>query len=100
MLVFGAAVATLLGAWQAASEGSEWAGLAEGLVGAALAGVTALLQARSFHRRYLDSRLGAERLRSEYFGFLARTGRYKADPAAARRRLEEQVLRIEQETGD
>src|SRR5688572_8256845 len=40
VLIFGAAIATLLGTWQAASDGSEWAGLAEGLVGASLAGVT------------------------------------------------------------
>jgi hypothetical protein len=97
VLIFGAAIATLLGTWQAASEGSEWAGLAEGLVGAPLAGVTALLQARGFHRRYLGTRLGAGRLRSEYFLFLAGTGGYQADSAAARRRLEEQVLRIEQQ---
>jgi hypothetical protein len=99
LLIFGAAIATLLGTWQAASDGSEWAGLAEGLVGATLAGVTALLQARGFHRRYLGTRLGAERLRSEYFLFLARTGGYEADSAAARRRLEEQVLRIEHQAG-
>ena len=100
VLIFGAAIATVLGSWQAASAGRDWPGLAEGLVGAALAGVTALLQARGFHRRYLATRLGAERLRSEYFLFLARTGGYEGDPAAARRRLEEQVVRIEQESGE
>lgn len=97
VLILGAALATLLGAWQAASNGSEWAGLAEGAIGAILAGVTALLQARGFHRRYLTARLGAERLRSEYFLFLARAGVY--DHPAAASRLRERVLRIEQEAG-
>jgi hypothetical protein len=96
VLIFGGALATLLGSWQAASDGSEWAGLAGGVLGALLAGVAALLQARGFHRRYLAARLGAERLRSECFLFLAGT-ELQADPAAARVRLEEQALRIEQE---
>jgi Protein of unknown function (DUF4231) len=96
VLIFGGALATLLGTWQAASDGSEWAGLAEGLLGALLAGVAALLQARGFHRRYLATRLGAERLRSECFLFLARTEQ-QVDPAAARASLERRVLRIEQE---
>lgn len=99
VLIVGAAVATLLGTWQAAADGSEWAGLAEGLVGALLAGVTALLQARGFHRRYLATRLGAERLRSEYFLFIARSGSYAGDRVAARAALEQQVLLIEQESG-
>lgn len=97
VLIFGGALAALLGAWQAASEGSEWAGVTEGLVGALLAGVTALLQSRGFHRRYLACRLAAERLRSEYFLFLARPDELRADPGAAQRWLEERVLRIEQE---
>ncbi|HEX8743520.1 MAG TPA: DUF4231 domain-containing protein [Thermoleophilaceae bacterium] len=97
VLILGAALATLLGTWQAASDGSAWAGLAEGVVGAGLAGVTALLQARGFHRRYLSARLGAERLRSEYFLFLARAGEYTG--AAPASRLKERVLRIEQEAG-
>jgi Protein of unknown function (DUF4231) len=96
LLLFGGALATLLGTWQAASDGSEWAGLAEGVLGALLAGVAALLQARGFHRRYLATRLGAERLRSECFLFLARTDD-RDDPDAARLRLQELVLRIEQE---
>jgi len=99
VLIVGVAIATLLGTWQAASDGSEWAGLLEGLVGAMLAGVTALLHARGYHRRFLTTRLGAERLRSEYFLFLARVGEYDADAGAARMRLQEQVLRIEQEAG-
>jgi Protein of unknown function (DUF4231) len=97
LLIFGGALATLLGTWQAASDGSEWAGLTEGVLGALLAGLAALLQARGFHRRYLATRLGAERLRSECFLFLART-ELRDDPAAARLRLEEQVLKIAQET--
>jgi hypothetical protein len=97
LLIFGGALATLLGTWQAAFEGSEWAGVTEGLLGALLAGLTALLQSRGFHRRYLVSRLAAERLRSEYFLFLARPDELRTDPETARRQLEERVLRVEQE---
>src|SRR5262245_59780969 len=70
VLIPGSAVATILGVLQAASiDGSAFA-----WTEAALAGLLAPVAARTgrAQRTYLSSRLKAERLRSEYFVFLAR----------------------------
>ena len=97
VLIVGGAMATALGAVQAAAHGGMfWVGIA----GAALAGLLAPLAvaARSgkAHRAYFTNRLKAERLRSEYFVFLVRAGEYHA--LDERRRVEvlrERVAAIE-----
>lgn len=88
LLLVGGAVATVLGTVQAALHGGA---LALGVTGAVLAGLLAplALAARSgkSHRRYLTSRLKAERLRSEYFVYLAGAGEYASLDRGERRRL-------------
>ncbi len=95
LLIAGGALATALGAVQAALHGGS---LALGIAEAAVAGLTAPLAvaARSgkAHRHYLTTRLKAERLRGEYFVFLARAGAYAAAddvtrPALLRRAVAE-----------
>jgi uncharacterized protein DUF4231 len=74
LLIGGSAVATILGVLQAASiDGSAF-----GWTEAVLAGLLAPVAARtgSAHKAFLANRLKAERLRGEYFAFLARSGDY------------------------
>jgi hypothetical protein len=88
LLLVGGAVATVLGTVQAALHGGA---LVLGITEAVLAGLLAPLAiaARNgkSHRRYLTSRLKAERLRSEYFVYLAGAGEYAALDKDGRRRL-------------
>jgi hypothetical protein len=88
LLIVGGATATVLGAIQAALHGGE---LVLGISEAALAGllVPLAIAARTgtSHRAYLTSRLKAERLRSEYFVYLAAAGEYAALDSGGRREL-------------
>ena len=76
ILIFGGAAVTILGIIQLAFITVSWIGITEavvaGLLGLAIAG----LQRFKDHERYLNARLAAERLRSEYFLFLGRYGQY------------------------
>ena len=90
LLIGGAALATLAGAIGAAAETARWPGLVE----AVLAGGTTALALRGReahdHDEYLSQRLRAERLRSEYFQFVTRSGPYAGDA--------QPVLRLRQRT--
>lgn len=93
LLLAGGAVATVLGTIQAAFHGGA---LALGITEAVLAGLLAPLAVAAgsgkSHRRYLTSRLKAERLRSEYFVYLASAGDYAALDGGKRRRLLRQTV--------
>jgi hypothetical protein len=89
-LIAGGLLATALGAFQAANHGGN-RGVAAALAVLAglLTGLTAIVRARRAQQGYLTARLKAERIKSEYFLFLARAGAYAgADPAE---RLRQQV---------
>lgn len=89
-LIAGGLLATALGAFQAANGGGN-RGVAAALAVLAglLTGLTAVVRARRAQQGYLTARLKAERIKSEYFLFLARAGAYAgADPAE---RLRQQV---------
>jgi hypothetical protein len=79
-VILGGAVATSLGAAQAALGGGVTAiGIAEALVAGALAGAVSYVRGRDAQRDYFTSRLKAERLRGEYFLFLGRVPPYDTD---------------------
>lgn len=98
LLIAGGLVATSLATAQAAIGGGNvaLAVLQAGLTGL-LAGLTVLIRSRRAPQGYFSSRLKAERIKSEYFLFLAMAGNYKhADRVAL---LQQQVDDIETAEG-
>lgn len=89
-LIAGGLLATVLGAFQAANGGGN-RGVAAVLAVLAglLTGLTALVRARRAQQGYLTARLKAERIKSEYFLFLAKAGAYEG--AGREERLRQQV---------
>jgi hypothetical protein len=89
-LIVGGLLATVLGAVQAAGGGGNQ-GLAAGqaVVTGFLTGLIALARARRAQQGYLTARLKAERIKSEFFLFLARVGAYAG--AGREQRLRQQV---------
>ena len=86
-LIAGGLLATALGAFQAANGGGN-RGVAAALavVAGLLTGLTALVRARRAQQGYLTARLKAERIKSEYFLFLARAGGYEGSGREGRLR--------------
>jgi hypothetical protein len=93
VLIVGGAIATILGGLQGAFANTPWPGLVEGLLGVVLTVVAVRTRELRAQRRYLVSRVKAERLRGEYFLFLGRVGDY-ADLERRNRRLAERVVDI------
>jgi hypothetical protein len=77
-LIFGGALATILGAVHASLGGAAavWAGISESVLAAVLSAVALRLQGTHAQERYFSDRLKAEKLRTEYFLFLGRVGTY------------------------
>jgi Protein of unknown function (DUF4231) len=99
LLIFGSASASILGAVQASiGSGNVWLATFGAVLSGLLAGVAVLIRDRPAQRAYLNARLKAERIKSEYFLFLARVGDYAADPERLRI-LEERVVEIEHAEG-
>jgi len=78
-LIFGGALATALGAIQAALADAIWPGIVEAVLAAGLAAITLGARALKAQERYFTNRLKAETLRGEYFLFLGRVGSYADD---------------------
>jgi Protein of unknown function (DUF4231) len=97
VLIFGSATAAALGAVQAALGGGVLGiGIAEGIVGAVVAGTVVYVRGRRFQETYLNKRLVAERLKSQYYLYLSRSGAYAVEDDAQRvRLLKRTVDRIE-----
>jgi hypothetical protein len=97
VLIVGSAAATALGSVQAALGGGQLGiGVAEGIVGAVVAGVLVYVRGRRFQQTYFTKRVVAERLKSQYYLFLARSGTYAVDDDKTRAQLLERTLnRIE-----
>jgi hypothetical protein len=88
LLLVGGAIATILGTVQAALDGGALAlGIAEAVLAGLLAPLAVAARSGKSHRRYLTSRLKAERLRSEYFVYLVGAGEYASLNRSERRRL-------------
>jgi hypothetical protein len=97
-LIFGGLVATLLGAIQAgAGGGVSGLGVAQALLTGVLAGLTVLVRSRRAQQGYLNARLKADRIKSEFYLFLARVGDYGGDAATVL--LEQHVEDIESAEG-
>ncbi|MGZ4314451.1 MAG: DUF4231 domain-containing protein [Gaiellaceae bacterium] len=96
-LILGGAVATMLGAVQAAlGAGVVGLAVAEALLAGVLAGATVFIRGRNAQRDYFTSRLRAERLRAEYFLVLAHAGDYAGiDDDELLRRLRRRIRAIE-----
>jgi hypothetical protein len=91
-LIFGGALATILGALHASlgAGAALWAGIVESVLATALSAVALRLQGTRAQARYLSDRLKAERLRTEYFLFLGHVGTY----ANEQERLRCLILRV------
>jgi hypothetical protein len=84
VLILGGLVATTLGAVQAAVGGGVVGiAVAQAVLTGLLAGLTVLIRSRRAQRGYLTARLTAERIKSEFFLFLAGVGDYAAGDGAA-----------------
>jgi hypothetical protein len=79
-LIVGGLVATSLGAIQAAAAGGiVGLAVAQATLTGVLAGLAVLVRSRRAQQGYLTARLKAERIKSEFFLFLARVGDYAKD---------------------
>ena len=88
LIILGSALATALGAVQAALGGGVMAlGVAEAIVAGAFAAVVAFVRGREAQKEYFTGRLKAERLRGEYFLFLGRIAPYETGDDDDRRSL-------------
>jgi Protein of unknown function (DUF4231) len=97
-LIAGGLLATVLGTVQAVSGGGVPAvAAAQAVLTGFLAGLTTLTRGRRAQRGYLTARLKAERIKSEFFLFLGRTGAYGGSDRE--QRLREQVENIAQAAG-
>jgi Protein of unknown function (DUF4231) len=92
VLILGGVLAVVLGALQGALRDAAWPGVAEAVVGGLLAVVGVRTRELHAQRRYLTSRVKAERLRGEYFRYLGRVGQYAG--VDRNRRLAGQVASI------
>jgi hypothetical protein len=76
-LIVGGLLATILGATQATLGGGQHVLAAvQAVLAGLLTGLTALVRGRRAQQAFLTTRLTAERLKSEYFLYLARAGEY------------------------
>ena len=76
ILIFGGTLVTILGIVQLAFINTVGIGIAGAIVAALLGAVATASRAFHHQERYLNARLAAERLRSEYFLFLGRFEQY------------------------
>ena len=76
ILIFGGTLATILGIVQIAFINSAWIGIVGAILAALLGTVISLSNRFNHHEHYLNARLAAERLRSEYFMFLGQFDQY------------------------
>ena len=97
LLIVGSALAAALGAVQTALGGGVLGiGIAEAIVGAFVAGAVVYMRGRRFQQTYLTKRLQAERLKSQYYLYLARSGSYAVEDDSERGKLLARTLdRIE-----
>ena len=79
IIIFGSALTAILAIIQIALINTSGLDVTEGVLAALLAGASAFLGKFSPHDRYMNARLAAERLRSEYFLFLGHLDRYAND---------------------
>jgi hypothetical protein len=85
LLIGGGLLATSLATVQAAGGGGHvWLAAIQAVLTGLLAGLAVLLRSRRAQYGYLSARLKAERIKSEFYLFLARAGDYAHDDREAR----------------
>jgi hypothetical protein len=72
----GSALVSVLGTVQASSPGHRWPGIALAVVSVIVTGSTKITNERGTQSEWLKARVRAERLRAQYFRYLARVGPY------------------------
>jgi hypothetical protein len=98
VLIFGGALATILGALQAVLSNTPWPGIVEAVLAFTLTAVAGIGRDLHFQSSYFQSRVIAEVLRGEYFQFLGRLAPYDDDDEDARlQRLRDRVQEIKSE---
>ncbi len=98
-LILGGLLATSLGAFQATAGGRWKVGAAaiQAVLAGLLAGLTVLVRSRRAQHGYLSARLRAERIKSEFFLFVAQAGEYDGNHPEVR--LRQQIDDIEAAEG-
>jgi hypothetical protein len=97
VIIIGSALVSVLGAFQAAYSGWRGWGVAVVLASGAVAAAGKYAKDRNSLKNFLSSRMQAERLRGEYFWFLARIKPYdSADRVAALRHAVANIQRGEE----
>jgi len=98
-LILGGLLATSLGAFQATAGGRLKVGAAaiQAVLAGLLAGLTVLVRSRRAQHGYLGARLRAERIKSEFFLFVAHAGEYDGNHPEVR--LRQQIDDIEAAEG-
>ena len=96
ILILGGALVTIVAILQIAFFNASWIALIGSAIATILAVATAFLQSFRYQERYFNTRLGAERLRSEYFLFLSSSGLY-ANTQDRMQKLEQRILDIKRE---
>jgi hypothetical protein len=86
VIILGAALLSGLGGLQAALPDERWPGILLSALGFVLTSVGIAQRELGAYGEFLDERVKAERLRSAYFRFLSRTGRYEQDNREAQLR--------------
>jgi hypothetical protein len=79
LIIVGSALVSVLGAFEAAFAEQRWWGIAVAVAGVLVAGVSRFGRERDSLAEFLRARIQAERLRGEYFWFLARIAPYDGD---------------------
>jgi hypothetical protein len=79
LVILGSGLVSVLGAAEAAFAGQRWWGVAVAVAGVLVAGGSQYAKERDSLNKFLSARVRAERLRGEYFWFLARIKPYDGD---------------------
>ena len=96
ILIFGGALATILGVLHASLAHSiaAWAGVIEAILAAMLSAVALRARTTGSQQRYFTWRLKAEKMRAEYFLFLGGVGIYAGDDLQKKSNLIRRVAEI------
>lgn len=92
ILIVGSMLATILIVFQISFLAATWLDIIGTIIALILTIATSVLQAFKYQERYYNARLGAERLRSEYFLFLGHLGQYENSDRA--QQLERRIIQI------
>lgn len=79
LVILGSALVSVLGAAEAAFAGQRWWGVGVAVAGVLVAGGSRFARERDSLTSFLKARVRAERLRGEFFWFLARLKPYDGD---------------------